>query len=91
MPLSSGGTNLSIWHQAYRYMDHGPDKQRCAEARKPAAGFPPGIVLFADTFLSLQEQRIEADYNPLETFVEADAQALFTSAENAIAAFDAEP
>ena len=82
---------LSVWSQAYRYLDHGPAKQRCIEVRKHGTTFPPGILAFAAAFIVLQERRIEADYNPLEVFPEADTRTLVTSAESAISAFDAEP
>ena len=37
------------WLQAYRYLDHGPAKQKSLEATKPDRNFPNGIVNFADT------------------------------------------
>jgi hypothetical protein len=85
------GRFVRAWLQAYRYIDHGVAKSRCTEVRSKKLGFPPNLVVFAETFLDLQQRRLDADYNPEEAFTESDARALITSAELAIRLFDAEP
>ena len=85
------GSYVRAWLQAYRYIDHGPAKQRCLEAVKVDRKFPAGLVAFAERFIELQQRRIEADYDPARSFTAADAQSLIKSAEDAISAFDAEP
>lgn len=77
--------------QAYRYLDHGPAKQRCLEAARKDRKFPAGIVAFAETFTDLQVHRNEADYDPSFSLTLADAHSLIGDAEAALAAFDAEP
>lgn len=50
------------WTQAYRAADHGQLSKRCKSAR--AKGFPRSLADFADTFISLQDLRHRADYDP---------------------------
>ena len=52
-----------VWVQAYRFIDHGPARQRCAEAA--TGSFSSAIKAFARAFIHLQQKRIEADYAPL--------------------------
>ena len=85
------GTYSRARLQAYRYLDHGLAKQRCLEAKNKDRKFPPGIVHYADAFMYLQQQRIDADYNPSHSYQDIGAMALTFLAEIAIDAFDAEP
>ena len=84
----AGATYVRAGLQAYRYLDHGPAKQRCFEVRNPRLNFPAGIITFAEAFIDLQEQRTDADYNPNVQFTETDARTLIKSAEAAVATFD---
>ena len=85
------GTYLRAWSQAYRYLDHGPARQRCIEACRKERNFSAGIVVFAEAFIDLQQRRNAADYDPIPVFTVVDANALIVSAEAALAAFDVEP
>ncbi|MFM9976090.1 MAG: hypothetical protein ACKVON_16140 [Beijerinckiaceae bacterium] len=76
--------------QAYRFLEHGTAKARCLEARASARQFPAGIVQFSETFVKLQERRLEADYDPAIVIVRGAAEILVNNAEAAIAAFDRE-
>jgi hypothetical protein len=85
------GSYERAWLQAYRYLDHGPARQRCQEVTAKDRKFPVGIVNFADAFVDLQQRRLEADYDPTESFTANDAHALIATAEDAIASFESEP
>ena len=76
--------------QAYRYIDHGPARSRCLEAKSPSRKFPPGIVKFAETFIELQQRRNEANYDPTVLFDEAFVRNYVGDAERAITAFNSE-
>jgi hypothetical protein len=77
--------------QAYRYLDHGSAKQRCVDTRDPGRNFPVGVRTFANAFVALQRQRLDADYDPRNLLNDVIVLELIEQAEAAIAAFDAEP
>ena len=77
--------------QAYRYLDHGSARQRCVDTRDVRRKFPQGIIAFASAFIELQQQRILADYDPVDFVSETFALELIELAEAAMTAFDAEP
>jgi hypothetical protein len=79
------------WDSAYRYVDHGPAKQRCKEVKADARGFPQELIDFATAFVRLQERRIDADYNPSAVLSLAEATSLVLIAEQAIIDFDRAP
>ena len=72
------------WAQVYRGMDHGFAKNACKEVVK--LGFPTGIVICADEFVTLQDARHSADYDPLHRVTRADALTWVSRAEAAIKA-----
>jgi uncharacterized protein (UPF0332 family) len=76
------------WIQAYRYIDHGPAKQRCIEVWRQGRDFSIEFQIFAEMFARLQDRRNDADYNPLARLTVAGAEALIADAEVALAAFD---
>jgi hypothetical protein len=54
------------WRQVYRSLDHNAAKRRC---RNPSIdNFPSGIKGFADVFVTMQDKRHDADYNPRAQF-----------------------
>ena len=83
--------HLNSWLLAYRYLDHGPAKQRCQDVALNTRSFPDGIVKFSVAFVELQQRRIDADYDPSLSFAPADAYSLIDRAQKAIDAFNAEP
>jgi uncharacterized protein (UPF0332 family) len=52
------------WRQAYRALEHGASKNACRNL-KTIAKFPVDIQDFANHFVSMQEKRHDADYNPV--------------------------
>ena len=82
------GTKVKIsenaWAQTYRALDHGFAKSACAQVRN--LGFSIEICLAAEAFVSLQERRHEAVYNPLPSFSRGDAIYAIELAESTLAA-----
>lgn len=87
--FATTGENQShpAWVQVYRSLDHGTAKEACKQA--PGLGFPPAIRTCANSFITLQEERHQADYNPDYRTTRADAQTRVDEAEAAIAALNA--
>ena len=71
---------------AYRYIDHGNAKVRCLEVSNMPTKFAPQIVLFARTFVLLQQGRVEADYDPRARFMKFEVVNLVDESEKAILA-----
>jgi hypothetical protein len=51
------------WTKVYRAMNHGEAANRCRDANAMKE-FPLEIQQFANIFCTVQEERIQADYNP---------------------------
>lgn len=77
------GVSQSAWRQAYRALEHARVKEACKQAK--AKGFPAAVVGFANAFVSLQEERHKADYDPYHSLSRATAISLVATAEAAIA------
>ena len=84
------GTDRSerAWRQAYRAVDHGFVRHQCRN-QQTMAEFPPEIQIFATNFVSLQEQRHAADYDPDLILSIKEVQATLDKAAQAIAALAA--
>jgi len=76
------------WVQVYRALEHGIAKNACKNA--PTRGFPQGILNFADTFVTMQEERHRADYDPEARYGRPEVLNRVTDCEQAIIAFRAE-
>ena len=72
----------AAWARAYRALDHGFAKNACSQVVGP--GFPAPLVRCADTFVTLQEQRHFADYDPTVSFTRPQALLIVDEAEKAI-------
>jgi hypothetical protein len=70
------------WVQVYRALEHGLAKNSCRAAA--TKGFPNGIVSFADTFVTMQEERHRADYDPQARYVRPEVLLLIDNCEQAI-------
>ncbi|MBI1779272.1 MAG: hypothetical protein HYR63_28400 [Proteobacteria bacterium] len=70
------------WAQTYRALEHGFAKNACGQVR--GLGFPPDICSCADAFVSLQQARHDADYDPSHRVTRAVALAAVAQAEQAI-------
>jgi uncharacterized protein (UPF0332 family) len=74
-----------LYARTYRDLQHGELKTRSTEAR----GVSNQIKAFADTIVTLQVDRHNADYHPLFKISKADALAKVGLARAAIASFQA--
>jgi hypothetical protein len=81
----------AAWLQVYRATDHGKAKTRCRSV--PMMTFPMDIKNFANVFISLQEQRHIADYNPESSshFSKREVLALIGAARAAVDAIARAP
>ena len=77
----------AAWLQTYRALEHGAGRNACIQLRR--FGFPAGIVLAGDAFISLQDARHKADYDPHYRINRADALALIIIAEDGMTALRA--
>jgi len=74
------------WLQVYRALEHGVAKNACANATKIAL-FPKEIQDFANTFVSMQKKRHDADYNPYAVFLKSSVLVDIKAAAKAIEDF----
>jgi hypothetical protein len=70
------------WSHIYRSLQHGDAKSACEAVRN--LDFPTTIVACAEVFVTLQEERHQADYNPDYRALRADALAAIDRAVKAI-------
>lgn len=70
------------WTHAYRALQHGEARNACKEARNLA--FPATLISCAETFIALQQERHDADYDPDHRILRADALNAINMAEQAI-------
>ena len=74
------------WRQVYRALEHGQAKQ---SMKKPALrAFPLSIQYFSNYFVTLQEERHRADYDPASTFSRTEALRYVGEAKDAIRQFE---
>ena len=81
----SAGSDAGIWMEVYRSLQHRNAKTRLSsysQLRQDSA-----VQYFARVFGNLQEQRVNADYNPLARFTRSDVVLLIDRAEAATSAF----
>ena len=86
---SSTVRRSQLWVQTYRSLDHGAAKGQCSRALagQNAPTFSSAILTFADSFVTMQGLRLDADYNPGRAFYRADVQFQVTVAEQALDGF----
>lgn len=86
---SPPGPDVALWLDTYRTLEHRVAKNRLASyiaVRQELA-----IRDFAQTFGSMQEQRISADYDPTARFVRSQVMAFIDRSEDATRAFVSVP
>jgi len=71
------------WNQVYRSLEHGFAKGQCKDQRMIGL-FPKEIQDFANAFVSMQEKRHEADYNPGARFTKSTVESDIILVEQAI-------
>lgn len=90
--LIGGGSadrSREAWRQVYRSLEHIACKERCKK-KDMVKKFPKGIEDFANAFVTLQDKRHSADYDPFANFVKSSVLADIELAKQAIADFKAE-
>ncbi|MGH7069379.1 MAG: hypothetical protein ACREFO_05130 [Acetobacteraceae bacterium] len=85
--LLIGGTgpdrSLEAWRQVYRSLEHGSAKDRCRDSNM-IRKFPKGIEDFANTFVTMQAKRHDADYAPYVKFDKSSVASDIVLVEQAI-------
>lgn len=77
------------WTQVYRSLQHGSAKNASEAVRN--LGFPQTIIACADAFVTLQQRRHDADYDPDHRVLRADAIDAIELAEEAMRCLRATP
>jgi uncharacterized protein (UPF0332 family) len=85
----SANRSQEAWPQVYRALEHAACKERCKN-KDMVKRFPKGIEDFAGMFVTLQDQRHAADYDPFATFSKSSVEADIILAGQAIKDFKAE-
>jgi uncharacterized protein (UPF0332 family) len=85
---SKSNRSNEAWRQVYRSLDHSPTKDRCRD-REMIKKFPKAIEDFANTFVTMQAKRHDADYDPFKTFVKSSVESDIVLIEEAIRQFKA--
>lgn len=87
--LLVGGTNAvrskHAWRQTYRALEHGFAKSACKDGI--VAKFPKAVEDFANNFVSMQEKRHAADYDPSIKLTKSEVVADINTAREAIKEF----
>lgn len=82
---SSDSRNSSEWTRTYRAINHGTARSQMIALSTNQ--FPDSIADFAETFVDLQAQRNDADYNPLSVFTRSETTAAISRAAAAVERF----
>ena len=72
------------WRQVYRSLEHGQAKDRCRD-QAMLTRFPKAVEDFASAFVTMQEKRHHADYDPSGSFYKSEVEADLRLAEDVIA------
>ena len=86
---ASAGRSKHAWRQTYRALEHGTAKNACKH--KLISSFPKEIEDFANNFISLQEKRQEADYDPFTRFTKSEVVAYIRTAKQVLSDFQGAP
>lgn len=78
------------WRQVYRALEHGLAKKNCKN-RAIIRKFPQDIEDFANAFVSLQEKRHSADYDPFSQFTKQEVRSDIAATRNTIERFRSTP
>ena len=91
MLVGGPGANRSeaAWRQAYRALNHGHAKKRCAQQR--IVEFPNEIQDLASAFVDMQRKRHTADYDPDAAFSKNEVIQSISEAEDVIRGFAQAP
>ena len=84
----SRGRGQAAWTKAYRALEHGLAKNQCNNSSL-ISGFTLEIQEFANSFVRMQDQRHQADYNPEARFSRRQVMKFIDEVERAIAGLNA--
>lgn len=76
------------WRQTYRALEHRSAKAACAD-KKLLELFPQAIADYAFAFLTMQEKRHAADYDPYTRLTKSEVRSDIELVRQVIAEFDA--
>ena len=79
--------NTDAWLRAYRALDHGRTRNACRQSQAMRR-FPVEIQRFARLFTDLQNERVNADYDPSSTFFKFDVEVRIRTARLAAEEFE---
>ena len=86
----SADRSRPAWRQVYRALEHGFAKNSCRN-QTIIKRFPKDIEDFANTFVSLQEKRHLADYDPFSQFTKLEVNSDIAATRDAIERFKSVP
>lgn len=86
----SADRSRPAWRQVYRALEHGLAKKHCNN-QTIMRRFPKNIEDFANTFVSLQEKRHLADYDPFSQFTKLGVKSDISATRDAIERFQSTP
>jgi uncharacterized protein (UPF0332 family) len=88
--LLIGGTGSDrskpAWQQTYRALEHGVALNACKNG-PIITKFPKAVEDFANHFVTMQDKRHQADYDPFAKFTKSETLADLTIAESVLADF----
>lgn len=76
------------WRQVYRSLEHGLCKTKCKKIKDSIEKFPGNIIDFANGFVTMQEKRHAADYNPHFRVTKSEVRAFIATTKAVIDGFE---
>ena len=74
------------WIRIYRALNHRQAQEACRG--RDIRSFPVEVQDFANLFVALQDERHQADYDPVATFYKSDVQRLLVDARAILKEFE---
>ena len=74
------------WIRIYRALNHRQPQEACRG--RDIRSFPVEVRDFANLFVALQDERHQADYDPVATFYKSDVQRLLVDARAILKEFE---
>ena len=80
----------AAWQRMYRALQHGATRNKC-QNQSEVRQFSAGIRDFASRLVRAQDDRHDADYDPLSKYTREDVLGIIALARDAIEAFNTAP
>lgn len=87
---SGASRSTQAWRQVYRALEHGAAGNACRNGEM-LSKFPKEIEDFANMFVTMQDKRHKADYDPTENFWKSSVIQDINAVEQAIKGFKTAP